>query len=155
MRNLHAHNCRGIVLSWGRYTPGARGHGDANYHSRQYLIELLAQLGYRHLVDLAPSYLRLPLRPRHFWFDNNLIGDSGASALFQRMSPNEEGQLVLHELKTLQLNNNELSDAAITALSGAVAGGALKGCKKVVLDGNPASKATVKAVKKALKKSGK
>ena len=36
-----------------------------------------------------------------------------------------------------------------------LAGGALKGCKKVVLDGNPASKATVKAVKKALKKSGK
>ena len=81
IRNLHATNCRGIVLSWGRYTPGARGHGDANYHSRQYLIELLAQLGYRHLVDLAPSYLRLPLRPRHFWFDNNLIG------AFERITP--------------------------------------------------------------------
>jgi hypothetical protein len=91
--------------------------------------------------------------------DNNEIGDAGASALFQRMSPNDdpdlsrgEHQVILHELKTLTLSNNELNDASVTALSGAVVGGALRGCKKVALDGNPASKAAVKAVKKALKK---
>jgi len=84
--------------------------------------------------------------------DNNEIGDAGASALFQRMSPNEDSEVILHELKTLSLSNNVLNDASVTALSGAVIGGALRGCKKVALDGNPASKATVKAVKKALKK---
>ena len=87
--------------------------------------------------------------------DNNEIGDAGASALFQRMSPDEDDEVILQELKTLTLSNNDLNDASVTALSGAVLGGALRGCKKVALDGNPASKATVKSVKKALKKSKK
>lgn len=85
--------------------------------------------------------------------DNNEIGDIGASALFQRMSPDGESEVILRELKTLSLSNNALGDASVTALSGAIGGGALRGCKKVALDGNPASKATVKAVKKALKKN--
>ena len=76
-----------------------------------------------------------------------------ASALFQRMSPNENGEVILRELKTLLLSNNDCNDASLLALSGAIAGGALKGCKKVALDGNPASKATQTAVKKALKKA--
>jgi hypothetical protein len=84
--------------------------------------------------------------------DNNAIGDAGASALFQRMSPNEFDEVILHELKQLSLANNELNDDSVLALSGAVMGGALRGCKKVILDGNPATKATVKGVKKALKK---
>lgn len=84
--------------------------------------------------------------------DNNEIGDAGASALFQRMSPTEDSEVILKELKTFMLSNNELNDGSVLALSGAVTGGALRGCKKVALDGNPASKATVKAVKKALKK---
>jgi len=85
--------------------------------------------------------------------DNNEIGDAGASALFQRMSPNEESEVILSELKEFRLSNNELNDPSVLALSGAVMGGALRGCKKVLLDGNPASKATVKGVKKALKKN--
>ena len=84
--------------------------------------------------------------------DNNEIGDPGASALFQRMSPNENGEVILTELKTLSLSNNALNDASVTALAGAIAGGALRGCKKVILDGNPVTKATAKTVKKALKK---
>ena len=61
---------------------------------------------------------------------------------------------VLSNLKTFTLSNNEINDASVTAISGAIAGGALRGCKKVDLVGNPASKATVKLVKKALKKKG-
>ena len=91
--------------------------------------------------------------------DNNEIGDAGASALFQRMSPNDPdsgggGGDILLGLKNMTLANNEINDNAITAISGAIAGGALRGCKKVDLVGNPASKATVKLVKKALKKKG-
>ena len=85
--------------------------------------------------------------------DNNEIGDAGASALFQRMGPGE-GDVVesLPELKTFTLANNEISDSSVTALAGAIMGGALRGCKKIDLVGNPSSKATVKTVKKALKK---
>ena len=68
-------------------------------------------------------------------------------ALRLRESVQRVGEVVLSELKSLTLSNNDLNDASITALSGAVGGGALRGCKKVALDGNPASKATVKAVK--------
>ena len=38
--------------------------------------------------------------------DNNSIGDAGASSLFQRMSPNADGQVVLHQLKEFLLNND-------------------------------------------------
>ena len=95
IRNLHATNCRGIVLSWGTYTPGKSGQGDANYHTHAYLIDTLSKLGYRHLEDVAPSYLktkgqtvRFPISdkvysisPAHFWFDNNLVG------VFERVNP--------------------------------------------------------------------
>ena len=81
IRNLHAANCRGIVLSWGTYTPGKRGHGDANYHSASYLVAIFESLGYRFLAESTPHYLRLPLSPRHFWFDKNLVG------IFERITP--------------------------------------------------------------------
>lgn len=83
--------------------------------------------------------------------DNNEIGDSGASALFQRMIGNEDDP-ILTQLKQFTLANNEMNDASVAAISGAITSGALKGCKKIDLVGNPASKATVKMVKKALKK---
>jgi len=87
--------------------------------------------------------------------DNNAIGDAGASSLFQRMSLSADADApILHGLKTLTLSNNEINDASVVALSGAVAGGALRACKKLALDGNPASKNSVKGVKKALKKKG-
>ena len=81
VRNLHSMNCRGLLLSWGRYNGRLRGHGDANYHYRSYLVDLFSQLGYRHIADLAPSYLQKPLRPRHFWFDTNMVG------VFERVQP--------------------------------------------------------------------
>ena len=81
IRNLHAANRCGIILSWGRYTPGKRGHGDANYHSKAYMVELFQTLGYRHRPDFNTKYLGLPLKPAHFWFNNNFIG------VFERITP--------------------------------------------------------------------
>ena len=45
IRNLHAHNCRGIVLSWAR--PGKAGVGHVNTHTEAYLRDDFVGLGYR------------------------------------------------------------------------------------------------------------
>lgn len=45
MRNLHAHNCRGLILSWGEI--GKAGVGHVNNHSPAYLRQLLEELGYQ------------------------------------------------------------------------------------------------------------
>ena len=87
--------------------------------------------------------------------DNNAIGDAGAAALFQRMTPTEDAEANLAKLKTLTLANNELSDAAVLGLMGNVTGGALYSCSKLDLEGNPVSKASLGALKKAHKKAKK
>lgn len=46
VRNLHAHNCRGLLLSWGR--ADQPGHGHVNGHSHTYVRTLFEQLGYQH-----------------------------------------------------------------------------------------------------------
>ena len=62
VRNLHAHNCRGLVLSWGGL--GQAGLRHINNHSPRYLHQLLSELGYRlepHLTSMmqgTPKGLR-------------------------------------------------------------------------------------------------
>ena len=54
IRNVHAHNCRGIVMSWG--TVGQGGHGHVNCHTASYLIAVFTDLGYyvdQHLTTIA------------------------------------------------------------------------------------------------------
>ena len=46
VRNIHAHNCRGVVLSWASL--GKSGVGHTNLHSSEYLINLFTKLGYRY-----------------------------------------------------------------------------------------------------------
>lgn len=75
IRNLHASNCRGIILSWGAYYPGMRaGHEDVNYHSKRYLVDVFERLGYRYRADLTEHFLTERTRPRHPWFDHNMVG---------------------------------------------------------------------------------
>ena len=45
VRNLHAHNCHGIVLSWALIRQ--KGIAHINAHSRGYLVNALRELGYR------------------------------------------------------------------------------------------------------------
>jgi hypothetical protein len=45
IRNLHAHNCRGIVLSWAKLFQQGVAH--VNCHSESYLRALFQELGYR------------------------------------------------------------------------------------------------------------
>lgn len=46
LRNLHAHNCRGVLLSWA--VLGQNGHNHVNNHSPRYLIAKFEKLGYRY-----------------------------------------------------------------------------------------------------------
>jgi len=63
VRNLHAHNCRGIILSWAYL--GKTGVGHVNNHSPSYLEELFAALGYR-VNAVATEQLRSQRTARSF-----------------------------------------------------------------------------------------
>lgn len=52
VRNLHAHNCRGIILNWGSIA--IPGHGHINCHSKSYLLEVFTGLGY--VVDNSLTF---------------------------------------------------------------------------------------------------
>ena len=80
VRNLHAHNCRGILLSWA--SPWQSGRGHVNNHASDYLIRTFRGLGYRLRRDLtaavrAHKVRALPHadRPRNVYdyFANNAI----------------------------------------------------------------------------------
>ncbi|KAJ1636207.1 hypothetical protein T492DRAFT_835431 [Pavlovales sp. CCMP2436] len=45
IQNLHSHNCRGIILSWGKL--GSRGRGHVNNHAPEHLLKIYKALGYR------------------------------------------------------------------------------------------------------------
>ena len=51
VRNLHAHACVGILLSWGMLGQGGLSH--INNHPPEYLIETFEQLGYAYDAHLA------------------------------------------------------------------------------------------------------
>ena len=75
VRNLHAHNCRGIVLSWANLEQIGVAH--VNTHSRKYLLNLLASLGYVHNAKVSRA---LRAASSHGWLKNNLL-------MFDRISP--------------------------------------------------------------------
>lgn len=55
VRNLHAHNCLGLLLSWGMLSQGGLSH--INNHSPEYVIETFEQLGYSYDGPLAQQLL--------------------------------------------------------------------------------------------------
>lgn len=62
IRNLHKHNCKGILLSWG--IEGQGGDDHINLHNNNHLIEIFKELGYVHdaektteLRDTIPNAL--------------------------------------------------------------------------------------------------
>ena len=54
IRNLHAHNCRGILLSWG--VPGQGGLNHVNLHDSQYLIDVFEDLGSIHDAETTKHF---------------------------------------------------------------------------------------------------
>ena len=51
IRNMHATNCRGVILSWAHV--GQRGHAHINCHSTDYLTHVFEELGYRKNDELT------------------------------------------------------------------------------------------------------
>ncbi len=75
VRNLHAHNCHGVIVSWARL--GTWGHGHANNREPAYVAGLFASLGYRPHDALTAAlrngtHLLVPghaaMSGRNYWF---------------------------------------------------------------------------------------
>jgi hypothetical protein len=75
IRNLHAHNKKGIILSWG--VLNQNGHHHINNHSKDYLINIFSQLGYIHDVNMSHAFsIAAPGKTyKHYypWFRESLI----------------------------------------------------------------------------------
>ena len=68
IRNLHVHNCLGIILSWA--SPGQVGDWHINTHRQTYLLDVFRELGY-HLNDPCTKHLRASSRTP--WLKKNLM----------------------------------------------------------------------------------
>ena len=74
IRNLHHHNCKGVILSWA--VLGQGGHSHVNTHSNDYIISLFKELGYKEDLDLKDK-LRKP-EDNYYWFP-------GSTMVFRRI----------------------------------------------------------------------
>ena len=75
IRNLHAHNCRGVILSWA--IPGQVGHSHVNNHANEYIIDIFLKLGYRHLEGMGKKFRR---KATYYWFKRSIM-------VFERYNP--------------------------------------------------------------------
>lgn len=69
IRNLHSHNCKGILLSWA--VLGQQGHRHINNHSPEHIISVFEELGYSH--DLEKSKKFKNANGNHFWFTRSVL----------------------------------------------------------------------------------
>lgn len=89
VRNLHAHACRGVVLSWACYG----GHQHVNRRSNEHVIGIFEALGYAYDRHASHEMRRPPLRAKlernysnrvYGWFARSLM-------IFHRLSPATSG----------------------------------------------------------------
>jgi len=69
IRNLHRHNCRGVILSWGILGQG--GHNHINNHSNDYLSAVFVELGY--VRDLEMETLLRRKEENYDWFTKSVM----------------------------------------------------------------------------------
>ena len=69
IRNLHHHNCKGVILSWA--VLGQGGHSHVNNNSNDYIISLFKELGYKEDIDLKDK-LRNP-EDNYYWFPGSTM----------------------------------------------------------------------------------
>ena len=89
IRNLHAHNCRGVVLSWAKLNQWGLGH--VNNHAPAYVAGVFEGLGYRYSQALSDALrkgagVEIPqdhnaTKERYFWFRRPTV------AVFERITP--------------------------------------------------------------------
>ena len=63
VRNIHVHNCRGIVLCWGYLKEWGRGH--VNNHGNAYIEKLFQELGYVFDAEASRQLRRRHARTNH------------------------------------------------------------------------------------------
>jgi hypothetical protein len=76
LRNLHRHNCKGVVLSWG--VLGQNGLHHINNHSNDYIVRVFTELGYERDVVWEQRFRNR--RDNQWWF-------VGGSFVFRRKVP--------------------------------------------------------------------
>ena len=117
-----------------------------------------AGIGDAGLVALAPALRRLPALEFCFVHDNPL-GDEGLAALVVPPPPPPPAGAplpttgVLTKLKTLFLDETQVTDAGCAALAAALDGGALPALERISMNEIPASAAGQAAVHEALARS--
>ena len=75
IRNLHAHNCLGIILSWA--LPGQNGYHHINTHSNHYVIDIFLGLGYFYNEPLSQEFRS---GAKYDWFRHSIM-------VFERYRP--------------------------------------------------------------------
>lgn len=71
VRNLHKHNCKGVILSWA--VLGQGGHSHVNCHSNTYVIDLFRDLGYVEDMALKQKFRGSKHEGQYEWFLNSLM----------------------------------------------------------------------------------
>lgn len=69
IRNLHKHNCKGVILSWG--VLGQAGHSHVNDHGFAYLNDVFEKLGYK-FDEEATAKFRNP-KNNYSWFTHSTM----------------------------------------------------------------------------------
>lgn len=69
IRNLHRHNCKGIVLSWSVLNQG--GYHHINNHANSYIISVFQDLGYLHDVEKSMRFRQKA--DNHGWFRGSMM----------------------------------------------------------------------------------
>jgi hypothetical protein len=114
-----------------------------------------AAIGDAALVALAPALRRRPML-EHLYLCDNPFGDEGLAALVAPPTPAGTPPLPtggLKKLRTLYLDDTQVSDAGCAALAAALDSGALPALDRLTLDDIPASAAAIEAVREALARS--
>jgi len=114
-----------------------------------------AAIGDAALVALAPALRRRPALEA-FNLCGNPFGDEGLAALVAPPPPAGTPPLPtggLKKLRTLDLDETQVSDAGCAALAAALDSGALPALDDLTLDDTPASAAAIDAVDEALARS--
>ena len=82
LRNLHAHNCKGVILSWAVLGQGGNSH--VNCHSNEYIISHFQDLGYEADIDLMKKFRAggNSTVQQHYWFTDSVM-------VFRRKKPRQ------------------------------------------------------------------
>lgn len=91
LRNLHAHNCKGLIVSWGQL--GQPGHAHVNNHSPQYVVRQIEGLGYR-VSDKLTGLMRDgrgPPPPRYMHPAYG-VAQLKAVTVFERIKPLDDAE---------------------------------------------------------------